>query len=139
MKPTYQELEDLCRWQAQRINELEDLLKQALDRISVLEERLSKNSKNSSKPPSTDRKRNTRLRKSQKRKFREGKARPLLPLDQVDHHKICRLQECPECGSSNLLVRRKRLIQQQVELPEGKGITTQFDRHKYRCRSCKAT
>ena len=146
MKPTYQQLEDLCRGQAQRIKEMESLLKQALGRIVVLEEqvsvlteRLGKNSKNSSKPPSTDRKRNTRLNRNGKRKPREGKARPLLPLNQVNHHKICQLQECPECGSSDLLLKRKRLIQQQVELPEGNGITTQFDRHKYRCRSCKSS
>jgi uncharacterized coiled-coil protein SlyX len=75
MKPTYQQLEDLCgrqenqiAQQAQRIKELEGLLKKAFDRIAVLEEQVSalteklgKNSKNSSKPPSTDQKRNTRV------------------------------------------------------------------------------
>ena len=132
MKPTYQELERLLEKALERIADLEQ-------QVADLTERLGKNSKNSSKPPSTDRKRNTRLQKSRKRKPREGKARSLLPLDQVDQHKICQLQECPECGSSDLLLKRRRLIQQQVELPERNGITTQFDRCKYRCRSCKAS
>jgi len=52
MKPTYEELEaELARTQ--------ELLKKALDRIATLEDQINKNSKNSSKPPSSDQKSNT--------------------------------------------------------------------------------
>jgi len=52
MKPTYEELEA-------KVQRLEELLKQALEKISQLEEQIKRNSKNSSKPPSTDQKGNT--------------------------------------------------------------------------------
>ncbi len=52
MKPMYEELEA-------KLAETLNLLKLALERISILEERLNKNSNNSSKPPSTDRKGNS--------------------------------------------------------------------------------
>jgi len=49
MKPTYEELEA-------KVQRLENLLKQALEKIAKLEEQLGRNSKNSSKPPFTDQK-----------------------------------------------------------------------------------
>ena len=52
MKPTYEELEA-------KVQRLENLLKQALEKIAKLEEQLGRNSKNSSKPPSTDQKKTT--------------------------------------------------------------------------------
>jgi hypothetical protein len=52
MKPTYEELEA-------KVLRLEELLKQALEKIAQLEQQLKRNSKNSSKPPSTDQKGNT--------------------------------------------------------------------------------
>jgi len=52
MKPTYEELEAA-------LAKTQHLLKLALERIAVLEEKLNKNSKNSSKPPSTDQKPNS--------------------------------------------------------------------------------
>ena len=49
MKPTYEQLEA-------ELIATKELLKRALERIAHLEEKLSLNSKNSSKPPSTDQK-----------------------------------------------------------------------------------
>ena len=59
MKPTYEELESA-------LAKMQHLLKLALDRIAELEERLNKNSKNSSKPPSSDRNPTTMIRKTKK-------------------------------------------------------------------------
>ena len=61
MKPTYQELEQELTSTKARLIAVEALLKKALNRIEALEKQLDQNSKNSSKPPSTDQKK-TRLR-----------------------------------------------------------------------------
>jgi transposase len=138
MKPTYEELEARNKELEARCEKLEELLKKALDRIASLEEQLNRNSNNSSKPPSTDRKANTRSSKSRNRKPRQGFTRALLPLDQVDKHEICEVHGCPHCGSADLASKGDPIILQQVELPEIKGIITQFDLHNYQCRVCKS-
>lgn len=153
MKPTYEELEtrnqeldarnkelDARNKELEaRCQKLEELFKKALDRIADLEEQLNRNSNNSSKPPSTDRKANTRPSKKGNRKPRQGTTRALLPLDQVDKHEICEAHECPHCGSADLACKGDPTILQQVELPEVKGIVTQFDLHNYHCRTCKSS
>jgi len=146
MKPTYEALEAHNQELAARNQELEarcqkleKLLKKALDRIAVLEERINQNSNNSSKPPSINLKANTLPRKRKARRSRGGFARALLPLDQIDHHKVCELQECPHCGSDALSLKAHPVILQQVELPQVKGIVTQYDRYNYRCDSCRSS
>jgi transposase len=129
LKARNQELEARCQ-------RLEELLKKALERISVLEERLNKDSKNSSKPPSTDQKSNTSSNARKEKPLRRGFHRALIPLDQVDHHHVCQLECCPCCGSRNLTEERDPIILQQIELPEVKGVVSQFDRHTYFCSDC---
>lgn len=143
MKPTYEELESRCRELEERNAKLEDrcekleaLLTKALDRIATLEEQLNQNSANSSKPPSSDFKRNSRGIKSKRRPKRDGFARALLPLDQVDKFETCSIDSCPNCGSSQLQSVGDPLILQQVELPQVKGIVTQYERQLHRCTCC---
>lgn len=129
MKPTYEELEA-------KLAETLNLLKIALERISVLEERINKNSKNSSKPPSTDRKENSPSENKGPKKPRSGINRKLLSSDQIDHFHTCTLDSCPCCGSNQLIDQDRPLILQQVELPEVKAVATQFNCTKYACASC---
>ena len=129
MKPTYEELENL-------LTKTQGLLKLALERIAALEERLNKNSKNSSKPPSTDRKENSSNDPKMPKGPRQGISRLVLSPEQIDHFHICKLDACPCCGSSNLIDQGKSLVLQQVELPEVKAFVTQYDCTKYTCLSC---
>ena len=129
MKPTYEQLEA-------RNRQLEDLLKKALDRITVLEERLNQDSNNSSKPPSTDWKKNSKKAGKKQRPPREGMARSLVPLEQVDAHTVCQLDACPHCGSGKICSGGDPLVIQQVELPDTKGFLTQYDLCNYRCHDC---
>jgi len=76
MKPTYEELEA-------KVQRLEELLKQALEKIAKLEEQLGRNSKNSSKPPSTDQKSNTLDKEKHPRSSRVGVARTLYPPEKI--------------------------------------------------------
>lgn len=143
MRPTYEELaeqnailiEQNAKLEA-RCRMLENLLEKALHRIAELEERLNKDSNNSSKPPSSDQKPNTPDRKKKPRKSRPGAARSLIPLEEVDRHEICELAECPHCKSKDLASRNDSLVIQQVELPETRGVVTQFDCQKYHCKQC---
>ena len=84
MKPTYEELENIIQEQAKMLVKTQHLLKLALDRIAELEERLNKNSKNSSKPPSSDRKSNSGDQKGNEKKPRSGINRALIPPEKVD-------------------------------------------------------
>ena len=131
MKPTYEELEAELR-------QTRELLKRALERIAQLEERLNRNSKNSSKPPSTDQKGNTSEKdKNASRASRTGKARsPFLP-DQVDRHVQCTSENCPHCGSSQIQLSGQPAEQlQQAELPEIKATVTEYHLQKYHCEEC---
>ena len=59
-----------------------------------------KNSNNSSKPPSTDQKRNSVDKPRKKRKTRKGISRPFFSKEQIDKRVECSLDKCPHCGIS---------------------------------------
>jgi hypothetical protein len=90
-----------------RIEEFEALVKQQAARIADLEKRLGKNSRNSSKPPSSDGlgkpPRTTSLRENGKNKSGGQKGHKGETLKQAAHpDKTIRhaLQLCPSCGPS---------------------------------------
>ena len=72
MKPTYEELE-------KRVADQDKLIKQLLERIASLEDQLNKNSKNSSKPPSSDQKPNCSSNKKKKGSLSSGSLSPITP------------------------------------------------------------
>lgn len=131
MKPTYEELEA-------KVQRLEELLKQALEKIAKLEEQLKRNSRNSSKPPSTDQKGNTAdAGKQSPRASRTGKARPSFPPDKIDKHVQCTQESCPHCSSSKIQLNgQPSEILQQAELPEIRAIITEYQLQKYHCEKC---
>jgi len=144
MEPTYKQLEQELAETKTALSETKielektkDLLRKALERILVLEERLKLNSKNSSKPPSTDQKSNTSSKSSKKRKFRVGKFRKLYPAERIDHQVKCDRKNCAYCGSNSVkLLDIPPEIFQQVELPEVRAIVTVYLLQKYCCHSC---
>ncbi|OGT65807.1 MAG: hypothetical protein A3J38_08775 [Gammaproteobacteria bacterium RIFCSPHIGHO2_12_FULL_45_9] len=138
MKLTYEELEAKLHDTEARLQRTEELLKTAIEKISQLEEQLKRNSQNSSKPPSTDQKKNTPdANQKPPRKSRTGKARPFFPSDKIDRQVKCTQENCPHCGSSNVQLNgNPPEILQQAELPEIKAIITEFQLQKYRCEEC---
>lgn len=136
MKPTYEQLEAKLLATDAKLTQTMQLLKMAVDRIAELEERLNKNSKNSSKSPSSDQKGNSPNKDKQPRKPRSGISRSLLSPDKIDRFHNCNLENCPCCGSDQLVDQNESLILQQVELPEVKAVVTQFNCTKYACTSC---
>lgn len=95
MKPSYEELE-------KTLAEMRDLLKKALEEIARLKEQINLNSKNSSKAPSTDQKKNTLDKERKKRDSREGKSRILFSSDRIDRQVQCTQENCPHCGGLGL-------------------------------------
>ena len=139
MKPSYEELEFKLQATEAKLIETTNLLRMAIDRIAVLEERLNKNSKNSSKPPSSDQKANTSNNGRKGRSGRPGVNRVLLPPEQIDQVHDCQLTNCPCCGSQSLIDQGLSWVLQQVDLPEVKANITQYNCSKYICSGCGET
>lgn len=137
MKKTYEELERELQAAQEEILHLKSLLKTALDRIAELEAKINRNSRNSSKPPSSDQKGDTPDKPKKTRASRQGFARTPYPPERVNHHVECVLDKCPHCNSSDLCEVHGSLFSwQQVDLPPVQAVVTQFDCHKYRCKGC---
>lgn len=145
MKLTYDELElDLHQTKAE-LERTRELLKKALeaisqlsDEVTKLKEQIAKNSKNSSKPPSSDQKGNTDPDQPKKeRKKRKGRARTPFPTERIDYHIECSQENCPHCGSSAIQLNgQPPEILQQAELPEIKATVTEYQLLKYGCIDC---
>jgi transposase len=137
MKPTYEQLEQKLQAAENEIAQLKRLLKAALERIAELEAQINRNSKNSSKPPSTDQKGNTSANNRKKREPHSGKSRPLFPPERIDRQVDCTQDICPDCQSPQLhQLKESPFIWQQVELPQVEAIVTQFNCQKYFCNTC---
>lgn len=140
-----------------RIAELERLLQAALAanaellarlkaaelRIAELEALLRTNSRNSSKPPSTDGfRRATPPKAVTGRKVggqpgHKGVTKDLVPQDKVDHLVDVDPSKCVHCSSPlEDAPRMNAEIRQVTELPPAKPVVTQFKLYRKRCPKC---
>lgn len=111
--------------------------------ICELEERLGQNSRNSSKPPSSDGpvvKRPPRGRKTGRRRGGQpghrGHARAWVPLEQVDEIIDCVPDLCTHCGGPLGASEPEPERHQVVDIPEPKVIVREYRRHRCRCAAC---
>lgn len=122
MKPTYEELE-------RELLSTKKLLRAALEEIAKLKEQLRCNSKNSSKPPSTDQKGNTSKKQKKSREPRVGKSRIPFPPERIDKYVECSRENCSHCGSLAIQWNEQPSeLFQQAELPEVRKL----DKIKFR-------
>ena len=84
-----------------RLRRAEELLKAALEEIAKLKERLNRNSKNSSKSPSTDQKPIQLIQAKNHREVQRKEKRAILFL-RIDKLVQCTQENCPHCGSSKV-------------------------------------
>jgi transposase len=112
-------------------------------KIAQLEGQLSKNSRNSSKPPSSDivkptkdkdrrRKKKIGAQKGHQQHLRE----PFKP-EQVDQTVELKLETCPDCGRKLKPTNEVPKKHQQVELVEKPFIVTEFQQIQYWCAKCQ--
>jgi hypothetical protein len=129
MKPTYDEL-------LEENIQLRALVRELMDRVASLESQLKLNSKNSSKPPSSDQKSNLLpKRKSAGRSYHPGASRQLLPESAVTSREIRSVEQCPRC-QAQMAPTGEVYKWQQVELPEIKPLVHQIELHSCKCSKC---
>ena len=137
MKKTYEELEHELQVVWEENLKLKSVLRSALDRIAELEAKINRNSKNSSKPPSSDQKSDTPEKPKKIRASRQGFSRTPYPPERVNRHVDCVLDKCPNCNSYHIREIHGSIFSwQQVDLPPVQAIVTQFDCRRYWCRCC---
>ena len=132
-------LEQVVAQQAVQLSRLADLEAE----VVKLREQVGKNSRNSSRPPSTDapsvpkrkrRKKSDRSRGGQP--GHEGHGRSLLPAEQVDAIvpvKPCRCGLCGHCLEGDDAHPRRHQV---VEIPPVQAQVTEYQLHTLRCSEC---
>ena len=122
--------------------ELERLKKLELE-MAELRERLGQNSQNSSKPPSSDppsvSRPNNRQPSGRKRGGQpghHGKARKLLPPEEVDRVIALRPSACGKCGHLLLGDDPNPVRHQVSEIPPVKAEVTEYRQHRLDCPAC---
>lgn len=122
----------------QLIRQLRAENRELRDKIEELRLQIGKNSSNSSKPPSTDKKGNTpgEGKHGGAKKGHKGAFRPPFTEEQVTKRLKIFPTNCPRCGSNNLVSERKPVIHQVVDLPEIKPEVTEYRLELCRCMGC---
>lgn len=122
---------------------LKAALEQLLARVADLEARLSQNSGNSSKPPSSDMgwKRKPPVapcgRKRGGQPGHEGKTRELAPPEEVDEVREVDPEACERCGESlEKAPRRDAIIRQFCESPAFKALILELRQWSKACPRC---
>lgn len=104
-----------------------------------LKEQLKLNSKNSSKPPSTDQKGSNDVPKKRggAKPGHPGHFRPLFSAAQVDAFVNLRAANCPSCGETVQPSDDPPSIHQQVEMAPKPYVVTQYNREIFYCPCCR--
>jgi transposase len=124
-----------------RIAELEKIVAEQAVEIAELKRRLSKDSRNSSKPPSSDglKKpvRTSSLReqgKNQSGGQKGHKGTTLKQVDHADHVVTYTLEQCPDCGHSLVQQAAKGVVKRQVfDLP---AVQVEVTEHRVEMKHC---
>ena len=112
--------------------------------LDELKAKLARRSRNSSRPPSSDppwEKRPPRKKPSGRKPGgqpgHKGKTRPLIPTEDVDEIVTHRVEQCPDCGGTDL--EQTNLFRHQVtEIPPTRPHVTEHQVLSVRCRGCGA-
>lgn len=125
-----------------RIHALEQRLQASEQRVKQLEDRLATNSRNSSKPPSTDGFNKPKPKSLRKKSGRRSGGQPGHPghtlqrLDNPDHIEHHRVERCSACGRSLADQPSESIEKRQVhDLPPTRLIVTEHQSEQKRC-SC---
>jgi len=112
-------------------------------RVRELEERLGRNSRNSSKPPSSDGPQVARARRGRVggrqrggQAGHSGRTRDMVPTKDVDRVVVCKPDACEACGALLLGEDRAPERHQVEEVPPVKPEITEYQRHRLTCQSC---
>lgn len=124
--------------QETRITELEEL-------VERLQGKVATNSRNSSKPPSSDgpetapRIRRKRGKKRGGQAGHEGTTRAMVPFEQVDEVVDCRPESCSACNALLLGEDRTPVRRQIIDIPPPRVFVTEYRLHRLTCLACGGT
>lgn len=125
------------------IRQLQHSQNQLLDRLSALEEKVSLNSRNSSKPPSSDgpgtapRARPRSGKRAGGQPGHKGSHREMLAPNQVHHQVQCPPpQQCLGCGAPVQPDGDKAIRHQVFDLPHIEPVVTEYVRLRGICSGC---
>ncbi|MBD3893994.1 IS66 family transposase [Hydrogenophaga sp.] len=122
-----------------------ELIHQLMQRLSWLEERVSLNSRNSSKPPSSDGPATPPARPSKSPSGKKlggqpghkGSFRAMVPEQDVQHRTQCQPPaQCDACGSAIKVDGDKPIRHQVFELPKIEPIVSEYVRLRGICSGC---
>ncbi len=112
--------------------------------VAKLREQVGRNSRNSSKPPSSDppsapaKQKAPSGRKPGGQQGHQGHGRPLKPLDQVHRVVEVKAEACGHCGALLLGDDPHPERHQVTELPRIEPVVTEYRRHTLTCVACGA-
>jgi transposase len=114
-----------------------------LEQVAELRERVNKNSRNSSKPPSSDgpgvpprQRRQSSGRKRGGQKGHAGRGRSLKPVQRVDRVVELKPTRCASCGALLLGEDAHPVRHQVTELPRIEPVVTEYRQHTVECLAC---
>jgi transposase len=140
--------QELVKKQAEIIRKQAEMIQALQTRIVELETiiaRLQKDSRNSSKPPSSDivkpktaaqKEGGSNTRKIGGQPGHKRHERQPFPAEQVDQFVEVTLQKCPCCGGLLEEDEREGITSQQIEIAPKPFIVTEYHRHSYWCPAC---
>lgn len=143
------ELETKCVAQAARIADLEAENAELRAENTELKARLTGNSRNSSRPPSSDppweKLRKTKGKKNAPKRLRGGQpghrghCREPLPPEQVDRVLNHRPRRCPRCGTDLSGLDPHPRVHQVIDLQDFRPFVTEHRVHTLTCTACGMT
>lgn len=125
------------------ISELTEQINELKERVKTLEDQLNKNSRNSSKPPSTDGFKKPKSQRQNSGKPAGGqkghRGHTLKMVENPDHIIVHRVPSCKECGRSLTGTQATGYQRRQVfDIPPIKVETTEHRAEKKLCPHCGA-
>jgi hypothetical protein len=142
-KATPESVKDLVYQLIVVVEEMQQVMPQMQQRINQLEEQVGKNSRNSSKPPSSDGpqvKKPPAKEKGQRKRGGQpghpGRGRKLKAAEEVKHFVVSKPSSCQACGTLLLGEDPQPQRHQVCELPPIEPEITEYQVHTLRCLHC---
>jgi len=122
------------------------LINQLIQELQTLQDQLNKNSKNSSKPPSSDGLKKPRTKSQRKRGNKKNGGQDghvghtLEPVEEPDHIELHEVEQCDLCGATLTDVEAEDHIRRQVfDIPPVKIEVTEHQAEIKTCPHCRYT